>query len=92
MDGDHTAKTLEQGANAATKAQDLTEGVHEGATQAVCFPKLPMLSSLHYEPTCLGAFPHFVPENIPTHIHIPPPFLSPYVLTKPYPYLRPYHR
>jgi hypothetical protein len=37
MDGDHAAKTLEQGANAATKAQDLTEGVHESSTQAVHF-------------------------------------------------------
>ncbi|KAK5044609.1 hypothetical protein LTR84_010623 [Exophiala bonariae] len=33
MDGDHTAKTFDKGANAATKVQDLTEGVHEGAAQ-----------------------------------------------------------
>ena len=35
MDGDHSGKTLDAGANAATKTQDLTEGIHEGATQAV---------------------------------------------------------
>ncbi|OCT51665.1 hypothetical protein CLCR_09254 [Cladophialophora carrionii] len=33
MDGDHTGKNLDAGANAATKAQDLTEGIHEGAAQ-----------------------------------------------------------
>lgn len=38
MDGDHAAKILEQGANAAAaKAKDQTDGVHEGATtQDVC--------------------------------------------------------
>ncbi|EXJ58675.1 hypothetical protein A1O7_06103 [Cladophialophora yegresii CBS 114405] len=33
MDGDHTGKNLDAGANAATKAQDLTEGIHEGTAQ-----------------------------------------------------------
>ena len=35
MDGDHSAKTFEGGANSATKATDLTEGIHEGAKQMV---------------------------------------------------------
>ena len=34
MDADHSAKTLEQGANAAqTGGQDLTEGIHESVNQ-----------------------------------------------------------
>jgi len=37
LDGDHTAKALDQGANAATNAQDLTEGIHEDVAQGVCF-------------------------------------------------------
>lgn len=44
MDGDHAAKTLEQGAKAATKTQDLTDGVHEGSGQAVCFTTTNYLS------------------------------------------------
>ncbi|KAL8939806.1 MAG: hypothetical protein Q9216_003157 [Gyalolechia sp. 2 TL-2023] len=35
MDGDHTAKTFEQGANSAMKDQDLTTGVHESVNQIV---------------------------------------------------------
>ena len=36
MDGDHTAKTLDAGANSATKgATDFSEGIHESAHQAV---------------------------------------------------------
>ncbi|EME46741.1 hypothetical protein DOTSEDRAFT_22775 [Dothistroma septosporum NZE10] len=31
MDGDHSAKTMDQGASAATKVQDLTDGIHEDA-------------------------------------------------------------
>lgn len=38
MDGDHSAKTMEQGANAATKgATDMADGVHEGVKQTVRF-------------------------------------------------------
>ncbi|MCJ1277175.1 hypothetical protein MMC21_004985 [Puttea exsequens] len=33
MDGDHSAKTMEQGANSANKASDLTEGLHESVKQ-----------------------------------------------------------
>ncbi|KAI4102125.1 MAG: hypothetical protein L6R37_004548 [Teloschistes peruensis] len=33
MDGDHTAKTFEQGANSATKDQELTSGIHESVNQ-----------------------------------------------------------
>ncbi|MCJ1476112.1 hypothetical protein MMC13_004777 [Lambiella insularis] len=34
MDGDHSAKTMEQGANSAMKGgQDLTEGIHESVKQ-----------------------------------------------------------
>ncbi|MCJ1229377.1 hypothetical protein MMC12_006043 [Toensbergia leucococca] len=33
MDGDSSAKTMEQGANSAMKDQDLTSGIHESASQ-----------------------------------------------------------
>ncbi|KAI9872214.1 MAG: hypothetical protein M1830_001904 [Pleopsidium flavum] len=33
MDGDHSAKTFEQGANSAMKDQDLTSGIHESVNQ-----------------------------------------------------------
>ena len=36
MDGDNTAKTLDAGANSATKgATEFTDSIHEGAHQAV---------------------------------------------------------
>jgi len=35
MDGDHSAKSMEAGANSATKAMDMTEGIHEGASQGM---------------------------------------------------------
>lgn len=35
MDGDHSAKSLDQGANAATNAVDQADGVHEDANQTV---------------------------------------------------------
>jgi hypothetical protein len=35
MDGDHSAKTMDQGANAATNAVDQTDGLHEDAKQIV---------------------------------------------------------
>ena len=35
MDGDHSAKTMDQGANAATNAVDQTDGLHEDAKQTV---------------------------------------------------------
>ena len=39
MDGDHSGKAMDQGANSATKgAQDFTEGIHEGAAQTVRHP------------------------------------------------------
>lgn len=31
MDGDHSAKTMDKGASAATKTQDLADGIHEDA-------------------------------------------------------------
>ncbi|KAK5087332.1 hypothetical protein LTR70_002180 [Exophiala xenobiotica] len=34
-DGDHTAKALDQGANTATNAQDMTEGIHEDVSHGV---------------------------------------------------------
>ena len=38
MDGDTSAKSMDQGANAANKGgADFTEGIHEAAHQAVCF-------------------------------------------------------
>ena len=40
MDGDHSAKTMEQGANSATNGQDLTSGLHEGVKQVVRSPSL----------------------------------------------------
>lgn len=33
MDGDHSAKTMDKGASAATNAADMTEGVHEDVKQ-----------------------------------------------------------
>jgi len=33
MDGDHSAKTMDQGANAASNAMDQTDGIHEDAKQ-----------------------------------------------------------
>ncbi|MCJ1369353.1 hypothetical protein MMC20_000564 [Loxospora ochrophaea] len=33
MDGDHSAKTMEQGANSAMKDQEFTSGVHESINQ-----------------------------------------------------------
>jgi hypothetical protein len=33
MDGDHTSKNLDAGANSATNTQDLTEGIHEDSAQ-----------------------------------------------------------
>ena len=39
MDGDHSAKSLDAGANSATKGgADFTEAIHEGAHQAVRSP------------------------------------------------------
>jgi hypothetical protein len=35
MDGDHSAKTMDNGANAATNAMDQTDGIHEHAKQTV---------------------------------------------------------
>lgn len=35
MDGDHSAKTMEQGANAATNLTDMSDGIHEDAKQTV---------------------------------------------------------
>lgn len=35
MDGDHTAKTFEQGANSALKDQEMTSGIHESVNQVV---------------------------------------------------------
>jgi len=40
-DGDHTAKGLDQGANAATNATDMTEGIHEDVSQGVRSEKAP---------------------------------------------------
>ncbi|KAK4932287.1 hypothetical protein LTR66_015976 [Elasticomyces elasticus] len=34
MDGDHSAKTMDAGANAASNATDMTEGLHEDAKQS----------------------------------------------------------
>ncbi|KAI4111024.1 MAG: hypothetical protein LQ345_006890 [Seirophora villosa] len=45
MDGDHTAKTFEQGANSAMKDQDLTSGVHESVNQIVSHTYCPFESS-----------------------------------------------
>ncbi|KAL8819094.1 MAG: hypothetical protein Q9191_007809 [Dirinaria sp. TL-2023a] len=33
MDGDHSAKIMEQGANSAMKDQELTSGIHESTNQ-----------------------------------------------------------
>lgn len=47
MDGDHSAKTMEQGANSAMKGgQDMTEGIHESVKQAVSNPSV----LLHFNP------------------------------------------
>lgn len=35
VDGDHAAKTMDAGANAATGATDLSSGIHEDATKQV---------------------------------------------------------
>ena len=35
MDGDHTAKSFEQGANSAIKENELTSGIHESVNQTV---------------------------------------------------------
>lgn len=36
MDGDSSAKAMEQGANSAMKDQELTSGIHESTKQVVC--------------------------------------------------------
>lgn len=36
MDGDHSGKAMDSGANSANKATDMTEGIHESSTQPVC--------------------------------------------------------
>lgn len=41
MDGDHSAKTMESGSNAATNAMDQTDGLHEGTNQGVCVSSVP---------------------------------------------------
>ncbi len=47
MDGDHSAKSMEQGANSATKgAQDLTEGLHESVKQTVRLDSVYTISAL----------------------------------------------
>lgn len=38
MDGDHSAKSMEQGANAAMKDQEMTSGIHESVNQVVGLP------------------------------------------------------
>jgi len=35
IDGDHSGKAMDQGANAATNVSDMTEGIHEDAKQTV---------------------------------------------------------
>ena len=35
MDGDHTAKSFEQGANSAMKENEMTGGIHESVKQTV---------------------------------------------------------
>lgn len=35
MDGDHAAKSMEQGANSAMKDQEMTSGIHESVNQIV---------------------------------------------------------
>lgn len=49
MDGDHSAKTMDQGANAASNAVDSTDGLHEDAKKTVCplpFANYSQLTSL----------------------------------------------
>lgn len=41
MDGDHSAKTMDQGASAATKTQDLADGIHEDAKATGVLPPSP---------------------------------------------------
>jgi hypothetical protein len=36
MDGDHSAKSLDQGANSAANVSDMADGIHEAADQTVC--------------------------------------------------------
>ena len=36
MDGDHTAKSFEQGANSALKENEMSSGIHESVKQTVC--------------------------------------------------------
>lgn len=36
VDGDHAAKTMDAGANAATGSTDLASGIHEDSQQTVC--------------------------------------------------------
>ena len=40
MDGDHTAKSFEQGANSALKENEMSSGIHESVNQTVrsCIP------------------------------------------------------
>ena len=35
MDGDHTAKSFEQGANSALKENEMSSGIHESVKQVV---------------------------------------------------------
>lgn len=35
MDGDHSAKTMEQGANSAMKENEFSSGIHESVNQVV---------------------------------------------------------
>lgn len=47
MDGDHSAKTMDKGASAATNAADLTEGVHEDVKQTTVSCPIMEASSVH---------------------------------------------
>lgn len=66
MDGDHSAKTLDQGANAATKAQDLTEGIHEGAAQGVCLQ--PFAYGQLIPITCFVSPPYNLMHSVSLHL------------------------
>lgn len=39
MDGDHSAKTMDKGANLASNTTDMADGIHEDAKQTVRFSK-----------------------------------------------------
>jgi len=70
MDGDQSAKSMEQGANSAMKDDSLASGIHETTKQTVLSPT-PLPSS-----SLLPPFPFLQSPSSPSPPHSPPFFPS----------------